>query len=71
MKKIGKLSINLEKVISNDELINLKGGYGGDTNCCTCWGWEGGLLGNMISDSWMCTVDCRNVYPNSYGAWTC
>lgn len=27
MKKIGKLSINPEKVIKNDELVNLKGGY--------------------------------------------
>ena len=26
MKKIGKLSINPEKVIKNEELVNLKGG---------------------------------------------
>lgn len=28
MKKLGKLSINPEKVIKNDELVNLRGGYG-------------------------------------------
>jgi hypothetical protein len=27
MKKPGKLSINPEKVIKNDELVNLRGGY--------------------------------------------
>ena len=27
MKKIGKLTINPEKVIKNEELVNLKGGY--------------------------------------------
>jgi hypothetical protein len=29
MKKLGKLSINPEKVIKNEELVNLKGGLGG------------------------------------------
>jgi natural product precursor len=27
MKKLNKLSINTEKVIKNEELVNLKGGY--------------------------------------------
>jgi hypothetical protein len=31
MKKLGKLSINPEKVIKNDELVNLRGGY--DPQC--------------------------------------
>ncbi len=33
MKKLKKLSINPEKLMKNDELINLRGGYGG-TNAC-------------------------------------
>jgi hypothetical protein len=33
MKKIGKLSINLEKVIKNEELVNLRGGYYGSGDC--------------------------------------
>jgi len=28
MKKLGKLSINLNKVMKNEELVNLRGGYG-------------------------------------------
>ena len=27
MKKLGKLSINVDKIIKNEELVNLKGGY--------------------------------------------
>lgn len=36
MKKLRKLSINPEKVIRNEELVNLKGGYEGTAYCC-CW----------------------------------
>jgi hypothetical protein len=28
MKKLGKITISPEKVIKNDELVNLRGGYG-------------------------------------------
>lgn len=34
MKKLGKLSINPEKIIRNEELVNLKGGYLGCFKCC-------------------------------------
>jgi hypothetical protein len=35
MKKLGKLSINPEKLIENQELVNLRGGYpgSGDRAC--------------------------------------
>lgn len=33
MKKLGKLSINPERVIKNEELVNLRGGYYGGS--CT------------------------------------
>ena len=37
MKKLGKLSINPEKVIKNDELVNLRGGYeGGNSGFFEC-----------------------------------
>jgi len=35
MKKLGKLSINPEKVIKNEELVNLKGGGDGYLIQCT------------------------------------
>jgi len=34
MKKLEKLSINPEKVIKNEELVNLRGGY--DLGCYKC-----------------------------------
>jgi hypothetical protein len=37
MKKLGKLTISPEKIMKNEELINLQGGYDGST--CA---WEGG-----------------------------
>lgn len=45
MKKLGKISINPEKVIKNEELVNLKGGYDGCARFyCECTGsvgtWE-------------------------------
>ena len=49
MKKLGKLSINPEKVIKNEELVNLRGGYhgtceGADAYCCVIRLYEGGPL---------------------------
>ena len=37
MKKLPKLNINPEKVMKNEELVSLKGGYGsGDRTACSC-----------------------------------
>ncbi len=33
MKKLERLQINHEKLMKNEELITLRGGYGG---CCVC-----------------------------------
>jgi hypothetical protein len=41
MKKIGKLSINHKKFITNKELLNLKGGY----------------YGPYLNDHWKCECD--------------
>jgi hypothetical protein len=37
MKKLGKLTINPEKVIKNNELVNLRGSYGGGGCTVTCY----------------------------------
>ena len=50
MKTLGKLKINNEKMLRNEELVNLKGGYSdfykccwdGTNNCSSCeWSWAG------------------------------
>lgn len=52
MKKIGKLLINPEKVIKNEELVNLKGGNYSVCVCCT----EDGT-GNCISEWFQAQFD--------------
>jgi len=55
MKKLGKLFINPEKLIKNEELLNLRGGdvYEGDCSaspaifCCRC-----GFYPNFIGGCW-------------------
>lgn len=34
MKKLGKLSINPDRVMKNEELVNLRGGYSGYGDTC-------------------------------------
>ncbi len=36
MKKLGKLSLSPEKIMKNEELINLQGGYGFGCFLCQC-----------------------------------
>ena len=49
MKKLGKLSISPEKIMKNEELINLQGGYDG-AYLCRC-GFTGGYTTDCISVS--------------------
>ena len=63
MKKLGKLSINLEKVIKNEELVNLKGGYAEYACTCTCFS-EIGMneLGYVFADDGRCHAVCSDFY---------
>ena len=49
MKKLNKFQINSEKLMNNEELIALKGGYGGA--CCWCYTSQGYGGYHMISGS--------------------
>jgi len=49
MKKLGKLSINPEKVIKNEELVNLRGGYTMEVEC-RCDGLRFFPVGNSCYD---------------------
>ena len=70
MKKLSKLQINHEKVMKNEELILLRGGYGGV--CCTCHAWDGTIIGNIgCSSPSMCNSDCFNAMGTGYGTWDC
>jgi hypothetical protein len=71
MKKIGKLTINAEKVIKNEELVNLRGGY--DTiGCCVCKDSSGNNIGTIAGTTCnYCFQDCQAVYGASQSACAC
>jgi hypothetical protein len=66
MKKLSKLTINPSKVMKNEELVNLKGGYGYGTPCCNC-GKGRWMVGSTPED---CESDCYAVYYYP-GKWVC
>lgn len=70
MKKLRKLSINPEKVIKNEDLLNLKGGY---TTTIKCYseGWSSGcmgFLGEIQGDCNKWQLECYNAGHIAYCA---
>ena len=56
MKKLSKLSISREKIMKNEELINLQGGYGGlkppcDSQLWLCYCADNGEMMYICSDT--------------------
>jgi hypothetical protein len=64
MKKLNKLQINSEKLMKNEELMTLRGGYGSVTcyNGSSQCGWTG-LVGNCSMAYEACERMC-------FGNWT-
>jgi len=50
MKKLGKLQINPKKVMKNEELLSLRGGYGE--------GWCGQCMTACDGQMWLCGPAC-------------
>lgn len=75
MKKLGKLSINPEKLIGNEELVSLRGGYDdyGSTACCLCK--DGNTqLGYIVGVTReLCDFECGDYYESNtaHGFWVC
>lgn len=71
MKKLNRLYINPEKVMKNDELITLRGGYGSGTDAAVCrkfWYSEIITLGSVCVTSCNSEValdECQKVYPET------
>lgn len=67
MKNPNKLQINSEKIIKNDELVNLRGGYD-NGYCCECYNSCCGIVGYAYSaNSESCFFDCQGLFSGSYG----
>ena len=72
MKKLRKLEINPARLIKDEELVVLRGGY--DGACCLCYLADGGFcLGAMAATSAeMCTELCSYTFGGSaFGRYTC
>jgi hypothetical protein len=70
MKKLGKLLINPEKLMKNEELVNLKGGYDLHWVSCkngsdTCWS---GIVWDCESDA---KASCFAFCDAGYTAYVC
>ena len=67
MRKLKKLLINPEKVIKNEELINLKGGYDGYCTCYIEWGDWTQILENgcAMQDCHECEGIMASTWPYS------
>ena len=60
MKKLVKLHINSERIIKNEELLILKGGYG---DCmCFCHSVMGDPLGSIYADTGLCVMMCQYAF---------
>ena len=62
MKKLGKLQINLERLMKDEELMVLRGGYG--DSFCTCRDDEDQIIcsDSIFTCDW-CPNYCNNVCP--------
>jgi hypothetical protein len=69
MKKLDKLHINSEKFMKNEELVTLRGGYGG--HCCWCIDPNGFINAMAASSPTQCQDFCDmgpgwNYYWDSF-----
>lgn len=71
MKKLIKLQINSDKIMKNDELTALRGGYDGGCSC-DCYTWEGQLVQTLRwPDALECNPVCLMAIGHGYGYYHC
>jgi natural product precursor len=67
MKTLGKLKINSEKIINDNELQTLKGG---DGPCCICYNAWDDVMGYMAAyDELSCQLYCSEAVSGWRGDW--
>ena len=76
MKKLGKLTINPDKIIKNEELVNLRGGYEGGSGTCGAKSSSGTVICGVSKTAalfwvqgggyWCC--DTPSTYCNTWGS---
>lgn len=71
MKKLSKLGINSERIMKNEELVTLRGGYNGCS--CECYNWDFEYVGGIGGDvnALTCNPLCLEFYGHGFGYWRC
>ena len=65
MKKPGKLQVNPEKVMNNEELFRLRGGYGTCYFCQDCNHDELGTIYGCGLTQYEAVLACQQFYPST------
>jgi hypothetical protein len=68
MKKLNKLQINSDRLMKEEELIILRGGYGGCN--CVCYNWDiqvVGVIGGEV-DALTCNPLCLEWFGHGFGS---
>jgi natural product precursor len=67
MKKLNKLQINHEKLMNNEELITLRGGYDGCS--CLCYNWDFQVVGAIGGEvnALTCNPECLAAFGHGFG----
>lgn len=69
MKKLSKLQINSEKLMKNEELVELRGGYG---CACLCYNWSGQLVGAIGGvPAQYCFPECAAHFGGGPAVYSC
>lgn len=62
MKKLNKMQINSDKLMKNEDLITLRGGYGVGITCYTQYG-QCSYPGGYSCDDWYVRMICDWICP--------
>lgn len=71
MRKLSKLTINLNKVIKNEELVNLRGGYNWSSSSCGAKSSTGTVLCGLSKTEALFWAGCNDSGTNCSGNWCC
>lgn len=74
MKKLNKLQINSEKLMKSEELMTLRGGYGGTGSCCVCLNGSNTFMSYRAAASQTACqnacVSASSLWHGSFGPWS-
>lgn len=69
MKKLNKLEINPKKLMKNEELLTMRGGY---DCCCQCYNWNFELIGVIgNANALNCNPLCLEYFGHGFGYCNC